>query len=258
MSGAWCVARGRYRERGACCVVRGASRPNTSGGRWRSRVDDFLKPLVLQDLALAIYPRLQLDERTTNLRGGIANVERFTFRHISQTSRNLDLAGELAVRPDSDLKELRELVRPAPTAAFGDIGTDRDCGSPHLGDQAELLVPGEPGRQGVDRNSKVLSVRPASELPEVLHRNVILGSPAGGKSCVGRGWCVVRGAFCVQGPSTAPSFQRLHPRHSSQLHDKPRTTHPASQDFNALGTTHNAPHSSYAPRTTHHALRDLS
>ena len=229
---------------GAWCVVRGGSRTLASTVAWRSTLNNISKLPALRAPSLSVHTCLQLDQRTTRFLGIIANGKSLHFRQVSQPSRNHKLARELATRPDRHLKELRELTGSAPPATFGDVGTDRDGRSSHLGSQAELFVPGKPGGQNVDRHSKFLGIRPASELPEVLHKTVILGSAAEKKWFVRRRRCVVRGTWCVEASSVGTSLPGLDTLHSTWFFDAPRTTHHARRRL-------------YAPRTTHHAPRGL-
>jgi hypothetical protein len=208
------------------------------------------KPSALGAQSALVHAGLQLDQRATSLLGSIANGEGLFFREVSEPSRNQYLAGELATRPDRYLKELRELTRPAPAAAFCNVRAYGDGRPSHLGNETEPFVLGKTCGQHVDRHSKVLSVRPASELPEVLHWSVILGSAAERKPCIGRRWCVertwfvVRGAWCFQAPLTDTSVRRLN------------TLHPSCRCY-APRTTHYSPRLPDAPRTTHHAPRVL-
>ena len=226
---------------GAWCVVRGGSRTLASTVAWRSTLNNISKLPALRARSLAVHPCLQLDQRTTGFLGIIANGESLPFRQVSQPSRNHNLAGQLATRPDCYLKELREFTGSAPSATFGDVGTDRDSRSSHLRGQTEPLVPGKPGGQNVDRHSKFLGIRPASELPEVLHKAVILGSAAEKKWFVGRRWCVVGGAWCVEAPNVATSLPGLDTLHLPWFHHAPRTTHHGPRLLDAPRTTHHAP-----------------
>jgi hypothetical protein len=268
VSDAWCVVRGGFRKRGAWCVVRGAPRTPASTFRLRSTLLHAVKRSALRAQPAAIDAGLQFDQRTTSLLSSVCKVKSLPFRQVSQPSRNRHLTGKFATRSDGDLEELREFARSAPPTAFGDVRTYRDGRSSHLGNQTEPFIFGKPCGQGVNRHSKVLSVRPASELREVLHWTVILGS-ASDRKCVGRRWCLVLGALCVGQTLCVlrDAFWVRFPRRAAGVHEAtthrsrlrsgaPRATQRAPLVLDAPRTTHHAPRVLDAPRTTHHAPQD--
>ena len=87
---------------------------------------------------------------------------------------------QLVRRRRRDLEEPRELATPIASAAFGDVGADRDGGAAELREEGVIAPSRRPLRGAVDVERQGMGQSPDTKGVVVLHRKSAESSPESG------------------------------------------------------------------------------